>query len=220
MDDGHPVADGFHFAELVRRKENGFALVFQALDDLADFHAAERVEAAGGFVQNQQIGIVDERLCQADALLHAFGIGFNRAFAGGFEFHQLQQLVNAPVRLRPGDAENFRVKAQQLLGGEKFVVVGHLRQVADALAGDGLAHVNAEQARPTAGRRHETEQDVHRGGLAGAVRAEEAEDFAGADFQVEAGQRDFDRLAQFAAAVFNAQLLGLQNHAHGWPDNG
>ena len=99
VDDGHAVADGFHFAQFVRRKENGFALVFQALDDFADFHAAQRVQAAGRFVQNQQVGIVDERLREADALLHAFGIGFDEAFAGGFQFHEFEQAINAFVRL-------------------------------------------------------------------------------------------------------------------------
>ena len=100
VDDGHAVTDGFHFAQFMRGKENGFALVFQALDDFADFHAAQRVEPAGGFVQNQQVGIVDERLREADALLHAFGIGFDEAFAGLFQFHQLQQPVNPFVRFR------------------------------------------------------------------------------------------------------------------------
>ncbi len=42
VNDGHAVADGLDFAEFVRREENGFALVFQALDDFADFHAAQR----------------------------------------------------------------------------------------------------------------------------------------------------------------------------------
>ena len=96
-----------------------------------------------------------------------------------FEFDQFEQLVNAFIRLGARQAENFGVKPEQLLGGEKFVIIGHLRQVADALAGDGLAHVNAEQIGRAAGRRHEAEQDVHRGGFARAVRAEEAEDFAG-----------------------------------------
>ena len=53
---------------------------FQALDDFTDFHPANRVEAAGRLVENEQIGIVDERLREADALLHAFGIRFDRTF--------------------------------------------------------------------------------------------------------------------------------------------
>ena len=81
MDDGHAVANRLDFAEFVRGKENGFALVLQPLDDFADFHAAQGIKAAGGFVEDEQIGIVDQRLGEADALLHAFGIGFDRTFA-------------------------------------------------------------------------------------------------------------------------------------------
>ena len=81
VDDGHAVTNGFHFAQFVRRKENGFALVFQALDDFADLHASQRVEAAGRFVENQQVGIIDQRLREADALLHSLGIGFDGTFA-------------------------------------------------------------------------------------------------------------------------------------------
>ena len=184
-DDGHAVADGFHLAEFVRRKENGLALVFQALDDFADFHAAQRVQAAGRLVENQQIGIVDERLREADALLHAFGIGFDEAFAGGLQFNEFEQPVNAPVGFRARQAENAGVKPQQFLGGEKFVVISHLRQIADALARDGLAHVNAKQLRRAAGRRHKAEQDVDGRGFARAVRPEKAEDFAGAHLEIE-----------------------------------
>jgi hypothetical protein len=89
----------------VRRKEHGLALVFQALDDFTDFHAAQRVEAAGRFVENQQIGIVDERLREADALLHAFGIGFDGTFARRLQFNELEQLVNALVRFRRRQAK-------------------------------------------------------------------------------------------------------------------
>ena len=53
IDDGHAVANGLHFAQLVRLKEHCPALIFQALDDFTDFHAAQRVEAAGRFVENQ-----------------------------------------------------------------------------------------------------------------------------------------------------------------------
>ena len=214
--DGHAVAYGLNLAEFVRGEEDRFALVLEALDDFADFHAAQRVEAARRLVEDEQIGIVDEGLGEADPLLHALRIGFDRAFARVFQFNQLQQPVNALVGFAARQAEDFRIKAEQLLGGEKLVVVGQLRQVADALAGDGLADVNAEQAGRAAGGRDKAEQDVHRGGLAGAVGAEEAEDFAGTDFEVEAVQGDLGGLAQFTAAIFHAQFFGLQNRAHGW----
>src|SRR5258708_14750094 len=47
VDDGDPIADGLDFAEFVGRKEHGLAFVFEALDDFAHLHAAERIEATG-----------------------------------------------------------------------------------------------------------------------------------------------------------------------------
>jgi len=66
------------------------------------------------FVEDEQVGIVDERLREADALLHAFGIRFNRAFARVLQFDQLQQPVNPLVRLAAREPKNFRVKPEQL----------------------------------------------------------------------------------------------------------
>ena len=74
---------------------------FKPLDDFAHFHAAERIQAAGRLVEDQQVGIVDQRLGQADALLHAFGIGFDRALAGVFQFDEFQQLRQCAGRSRP-----------------------------------------------------------------------------------------------------------------------
>src|SRR5690349_1035999 len=80
-EDRHPVADRLHLAELVRAKEDRFALALQSLDDLPHLHPPERVQAAGGLVEDEQVRIVDQGLGQADALLHALGVGLELAFA-------------------------------------------------------------------------------------------------------------------------------------------
>ena len=47
-------------------------------------------------------GIVDERLRQTDALLHAFGISFDEPFARVFQVHQFQHGINACSRCALG----------------------------------------------------------------------------------------------------------------------
>src|SRR5258706_14906439 len=47
MQNGHAIANRFDFAEFMRREENCFAFVLQPLNDFADFHSPNRVEAAG-----------------------------------------------------------------------------------------------------------------------------------------------------------------------------
>src|SRR5258708_753494 len=72
MENGNSIANRFHLSQFVGGKENGFAFVFESLDDLPDLHTADRIEAAGRFIQNEKVRVVDQRLSQANSLLHAF----------------------------------------------------------------------------------------------------------------------------------------------------
>src|ERR1044071_7720492 len=67
-ENGDAVTDGFDFAEFVRGEKNGLAATFEGLNDVADFHAPDGIEARGGFIENEEVGIVDEGLGNADAL--------------------------------------------------------------------------------------------------------------------------------------------------------
>ena len=80
------------------REENGFAFVLETLNDFPNFHAAERVKTAGWFVENEQIGIIDQRLRQTNALLHPFGIGLDEALSGVLQIHQFQNGIHDAVR--------------------------------------------------------------------------------------------------------------------------
>lgn len=121
------------------------------------------------------------------------------------EFDEAENVVDAFFQFRRGDPEDFSVEAQQLLGGEKFVIVGQLGQVADALAGDGFANVDAEEFGRAAGGADEAEEDVHGGRLARAVGAEEAENLAAADREVEAVDGDFDAGVGVLAAAYSTR---------------
>jgi len=68
--------------------------------------------------------------------------------------------------------QNARIESQQFFDGEKFIVIGQLGKITDALAGDWLAGVDIEQKSRAAGGIHVTEQHVHGGGLARAIGAE------------------------------------------------
>src|SRR5436190_9567688 len=115
IDDSNTVAHGFDFTQLMRGKQNGLAFVFQALDDLADLHATQRIEPAGRLIENEQIGIVNEGLRQANALLHPFRVGLNRSFAGGFQLDKFHKLVNAPISFGARYAEDAGIESEQFL---------------------------------------------------------------------------------------------------------
>jgi len=72
VDDRDAVTNSFDFSQFVRRKEHGLAFIFKPLNNLAHFHAPKGIKAAGRLIEDQQIGIIDQRLGEADSLLHAF----------------------------------------------------------------------------------------------------------------------------------------------------
>ena len=54
-------------------KKHGAALVFQVENNVADFAAADGIEAGHGLVQKDHFGIMQDCLCDSRALEHTFG---------------------------------------------------------------------------------------------------------------------------------------------------
>lgn len=73
-DDGDAVAEHFDVLEDVGGEEYGFAAVTEAKDDIADIFSSDWIESAHGFIEDHKIGVVDQGLCDANALDHAFGV--------------------------------------------------------------------------------------------------------------------------------------------------
>ena len=98
----------------------------------------------------------------------------------------------------------------------------HLRQIAD-LRIAAMRRAAEDADRPRA-RRQQAENGAHQCGLAGAVRAEHADEFAGADGQARIGQDgaiaerqrhviQFDRIHEFGpASAFSVSVTSLSIH--------
>ena len=114
-------------------------------------------------------------------------------------------------RTRGRHVEEPAVEVERLLGVEEAVEVRLFRQIADALV---LAHVGgrlAEDEGLAVGGEEQAEQELDGGGLAGAVGAEQAEDLAAVDFEVE-GAEGVLLLAAPEVAVDLGELAGFDNH--------
>ena len=72
VDDQHPLADLRHLRENMTAQKNRVFFP-QFLDQAADFDDLSRVQADGGFVENQDRGVVQECLRQSNPLSEAFG---------------------------------------------------------------------------------------------------------------------------------------------------
>ena len=78
-DDADAAAQQLGVREDVRAEQHRAALVAQVQDDVAHLAAADGIEARHRLVENHELGIVDERLREADALHHPLRVLPDRA---------------------------------------------------------------------------------------------------------------------------------------------
>ena len=101
-DDADAVADPLDLVELVRGEEHGGAALALLGDDGQELLLHQRIEPGGGLVEDQQLGLVEERLDQADLLAVAARQLAQRARQVGLEALgerlRAPQAVHAPQR--------------------------------------------------------------------------------------------------------------------------
>ena len=172
--------------------------------------AALRVDADGGLVEDQHVGIVDERGGDVEAPLHSAAERLRLVAGAVGEADERERRVDALAQQRAGHPVE---RAEQLeVGGGAEVLVDRelLRNDADAPLGEvgvlvegQTRRVGADEDRAAIGADQAAQ---HRDGrrLAGAVRAEQADDLAGADRQRQVGDDG-------AAAVRLAKASGFEH---------
>ena len=76
-EDGDPVAGVLDLGEEVAGHEHRPSLVAERAQELADLLDARRIEAVGGLVQDQELGILEQRLGQPEPLAHPERVGLH-----------------------------------------------------------------------------------------------------------------------------------------------
>lgn len=173
----------------------------------------EGVEALGGLVEDQQLGVAHEGLHDAD--LATVAVGQHAHPPVQVEVEPLGQRGHArPVGASAQGAEQADQLASRHVGVAREVA----RQVADA-ALDPVAvrgHVDAEDLGPAGRRAPQPGEQLDRGRLARAVGPEVAEHAPRGDEEVEVAQDDLvaEALgeARRADGVLHAGLLGIGVH--------
>ncbi|GLK58309.1 hypothetical protein GCM10017624_04660 [Azotobacter vinelandii] len=178
------------------------AVVADAFDQFPELAARQRVDAGGGFVEDQQVGVVDQRTAEAELLLHAAGELARRPLGERRQAGAAGQVGDACVALRPVLAEQAAEELQVLAHGQRRVEVlaqplGHVGDArADPAAVGGVGHVAVQHTdaalldTPRAGDQRQ------QAGLADAVRTDQAHHAVGGDFQVEPVQGASPAIAQ------------------------
>jgi len=198
-------------------EKDGLAAARQGQDQIFDFAATDGIEPGSRLIKDHQIGVIDERLRQADAPLHAFGELAHRPQPGLAQTHHFQQLFRPVVAIMAGQAKEVAEEVQRLAGIEVAIKIRFLRQVADASLGRHVAGGVSEDFKVSFGGMEQTQNQLYGGGLAGAVGSQQAKDFSAPHIEINivhgAGlgpaPEIFEDLGQ--AADGNHHLAG------GWP---
>ena len=187
LGDDQDVVDGLgDLGQDVARHEHRAPALRVAAQEVAEPAHALGIEAVRGLVEDQQVGVAEQRAREPEPLAHAERVALDAAARGAVELDELQHLVDARVGNARGLAERAQVVAARAPGME----VGRLEHGADAVGRPlelGVARVEHERA--AAGRHREPEQHAQRRRLAGAVRPEEAGDRARLEREREVADR-------------------------------
>ena len=176
----------------------------QPLEEAPDAAAVDRVEAERRLVEEEDRGAVEDAAGEVDLAAHPAGEGADRVMAAVLQFEQGQHLLDPVPQLGPPEPVEPARQLQVLLGRELAVERRLLEDEADVLAhrqrfGDDVVAVDLGAA---AGRADQRRQHVDHRRLARPVGAEEAEELAAADV-------DVDRLdgAQLAVVLAEPERL-------------
>ena len=80
------------------RDEDGFAFGCQAVHEVAYLDDAGWIEPIGRLIQDQDIGVLQQRYGDAQTLLHAKGVGAHTIFLTGAQPHKFEYGIEALIR--------------------------------------------------------------------------------------------------------------------------
>ncbi len=209
IDDRDAGAQLLELGQDVAADEDRLAQRAQFAEQLAKLDPCPRVEAGGGLVEEQDLGVVDERVRQAEPLLHAARQRLDVLVALVAEVDELEEVADHASSAGRRDAVAASEEVEVLPDLHVVVDPEHVRHEPD----DAPHLIGVPGHRPARdlglpGRRtKERGEHAQDRGLAGAVGPDQPEDLTGLDRQVDAGHRQ-------RAVVPLDQALGPQDGGH------
>ena len=187
-----PVAELLRLVHVVRRQHERDAALLQPEQAIPDHVPGLRVEARRRLVEEQQLGIVDERARDRQTPLHPARERLHLVAGALGELDEVEQLVDLRLQLAAREPEvaavDEHVLAHRQLRVERVVLRNDAEPGSDA--GAVRVWVETEDAQRPAADRRDAADHPHRRALAGAVRPEEAERLAAPDVEVDSVDRD------------------------------
>ena len=188
IDDGDAIGEALDFGERVRGEENrgGAGLQNLRFEEAAELRRGDNVEAAGGFVQQEQSRAMQQCASQTDALHRA---GRERADLTVEKFAENKlcgQGSSACLGVGAGQAIELAEEQEILASGEPWIQAMIGARVIAEVAPDGArlgASVVAGHLGLTARGKQKGGDNAQQGRFSGTVGAKQRDGFALANFQ-------------------------------------
>src|SRR5579872_649407 len=182
LDDRDTVSESLCLIQVMRGEQHGLAELLERLDRSPGVTAGGRVNAGGRLVQEDQLGVADERQGQVQAPQLATRQCAGRGLLLPFEPRQGDDLIH-----RPGVGVQRREVLERLPHPDVAVQPGALEHDADPgpQRARALAGIEPEHLDRAAGALPVTLEDLDRGRLPGAVGPEQSEHLAAADVEFD-----------------------------------
>ena len=130
---------------------------------------AQRVKPGGRFIEEHQLGVIEQRLGQADALEHAFR-EVTQVFVGmPGQADRFQQFGHTPARYGRVDAVETGMYFEEFSGCQPLLKAEVLRQKADPPATLPITWRSAEHGDRSRAGPDQAKEHLERGRLAGAI---------------------------------------------------
>ena len=175
--DPDPVADALHQLHDVAGQQHRATTIHVVTQQVADDLAGNRIHGLKGFVEDQQPGGVYQGTGQRDLLGHAGRVVGDQLVGGIRQVQHTKQLPRTFLDDLGGEAPQPTVVAEQLGAGQAVEQQHPVGQHPDVFLGGhriGPDIVAEHPGRPVIGPEQTTDHG-HRGGLARAVRTDQAE---------------------------------------------
>src|SRR5437867_4024053 len=185
-DDAEALTHLLRDFERMSAHQNRNAVVAHAPEHVFDQPCATRIEADHRLVHRDGARTVQKRGAHHEALLHPMREAFDELVLPASELEQIQHFVNAIHDAIAVETVQPSVEPEELSGGELFVDEWTIGNEAEGALGElGLLRdVMAVDVDASGGGLQQPGDHAQRGGLAGAVRTEEAMNLAGLHIEI------------------------------------
>src|SRR6266403_1758933 len=186
------MAQRVRLFHVVRGEQDRLSTLVVLANDLPKQQPCLRVQASARLVEEEYLWIVHHGPCNGETLHHAARESTNHLIGAIAQLESFQQFACALRALHGVQSKIRAVKKENLARGQREIQIRPLRYYSDHAFYRDLLFPDFVLPDPglTSGRAYSRRENPNRRGFAGAVRAQQSENFTGRNLQCQTIESD------------------------------